>query len=119
MRHLFWMLMAPALTLILAACGSAGGGTVEGCLGGYSGPFSGSEQGNVTGTLRPRGIFLTTFVTSAGAFHTVTATVTDSGSLASSGSRMVVSGSFDLEACTGAGDWTRGSLAGMFSLTKK
>ncbi len=101
------------------ACGVAGDGTVEGCMGSYSGPFSGGEEGIVSATYRQGGILKTTFVrTNPREIHAVTATVTDSGALSSSGGAFVMSGMFDLDECTATGTWNGASGTGMFSLSK-
>ena len=118
MRILLVTPLALAAALIVS-CGGVGTGKVDGCQGALSGPYTGGEMGNVTSTLRPAGRLVATFVSSAGAFRAVTATVTDSGSLSSAGGDLVVSGMMDLEECTATGNWTRDALTGTFTLTKK
>jgi hypothetical protein len=121
MRVLLMMLLALSAALLVAACGAPGDGTVDGCQGSYLGPYTGSESGNITSTLRPRGRLVSTFVSAVGAFQAVTATVTDGGSLMSmQPARTVnVQGTFDLMECTATGTWTRMASTGTFELRKE
>ncbi len=94
-----------AAGLLLASCGVPGDGTIGGCVGSFTGTYSGSEEGMVTALLFDTGKLTGTF--SAGdADRTVTAMVADTGEIGGATGSISITGTFVLDDCTASGDWT-------------
>ncbi len=102
---------------LLASCGGPGG-SVEECIGSYSGTYAGDASGTISATLDRDRELEVSLVSSDGDETTADFTVTSSNTLSRDRGRLDLSGTFDEGACAISGDWTLSNESGTYSLEK-
>jgi hypothetical protein len=110
-HRLSWLLIAGA-----TSCGGIGG-SVEQCVGGYSGNYEGSTQGLASAVLGFDAKLQVTFIMEGE--RLVNVSVAESGEMTGAQNGITVSGTLDVEECKVSGSWNRASgESGMFTLDK-